>query len=206
MDALVTTDTDARRQLRDFCHDAQQPISTIAALLACLRSEKSSREVARQLDQIAQQLAELADMADRVLLDEARPRWLDLGRELADVLDGFRLLHRGRVDLTVEQGVLVHGDALALRRVLRNLLDNARHACPDGPVTVHLRRTGDRCEIGIADRGSPRAGSGVGIGLGIVGRLAEQTGARVTVDQSAYGSVVTLTMRCARRLPQSRSA
>lgn len=206
MRVLGILDSDSRRLVRDFCHDARQPLATIGVLLECLRGSALDEDKALRLDQIADQVAELSSMADRVLLDEVRPGLLRLGRELAEVVDGFRLVHRGTVELVLDEDVIVVADALAVRRILRNLLDNARQAQPGGRIAVGLRRTADRCEISIADEGPARATWGVGIGLGIVGRLADQNEARVTIRTFESGSVVSLSMRCAAPVPTARPA
>jgi signal transduction histidine kinase len=142
----------------------------------------------------------------------------DLSRLVADRVEAWRdLAAESGVTLAdrVEPGlraVLVDG---AIEQVLDNLLDNAVQAsAPSGEVSIEARRTGDRLEIRVADRGrgmsaderahafdrfwrSPLSapGGGSGLGLPIVAGLVRAAGGTVTLEETPGGgltAVVTL--------------
>jgi signal transduction histidine kinase len=116
----------------------------------------------------------------------------------------------------------VLADGEALRRALRNLIENAvRHGRPaagDGWVGVQAKREGDGIEITVTDRGPgiPReelahlfepfyrgrdaAANGVpgsGVGLSLVRHVAEALGGTATVSTGAQGSAFTLRLPAA---------
>jgi signal transduction histidine kinase len=108
----------------------------------------------------------------------------------------------------------VRGDAAALERAVRNLIENAQlHGPRDGRVAVLVRRNGERVLVTVRDdgaglvgeaaerafdrfwRGAETAGRpGSGLGLAIVRSTAERhggtarvDGGRVTIDLPAAG-------------------
>jgi len=97
----------------------------------------------------------------------------------------------------------VRGDARLLRRMIRNLLENAkRHGAP--PVTVTVNRIGDSVELAVCDGGPgvPEvhrdrifepfyAGArGAGLGLSIVRQVARRHGGEARCVGNCF--VVTL--------------
>lgn len=112
-----------------------------------------------------------------------------------------------------EPGVLgVSGDPNELRRAILNLIANAITATPEhGTIVVRGRRSGDNVLIAVEDDGygvpaersaalfqrfgRARSGSGTGLGLYIVRRIAEQHGGSVAyAPREPAGSVFTLTL------------
>ena len=84
-------------------------------------------------------------------------------------------------------GLLIPGDPVLLRRMLLGLISNAAQACPEGRLTLSLRRAGGRALLTVSDNGPlpdqrqldalmsrsgpeeiPRPGQGAGLGLSIV--------------------------------------
>jgi signal transduction histidine kinase len=102
-------------------------------------------------------------------------------------------------------------DAFRMTQVLRNLVDNAAEAAPDGVVSLHARKLGDSyVEITVTDSGpglpeeirarlfepfvTTKAG-GTGLGLAIARRLVEAHGGRMYFESPADGGTrVRLTM------------
>jgi signal transduction histidine kinase len=100
----------------------------------------------------------------------------------------------------------IEGDGALLRRVLDNLIDNARkYSDPESPITLRMRRDGDGILIAVIDRGMgidaadlphiftpffradrsrTRKTGGVGLGLTLVRRIVTAHGGSVDVKST----------------------
>jgi signal transduction histidine kinase len=110
------------------------------------------------------------------------------------------------------QALVVQGDPHELRRAIANLVANAIDATPrGGHVTMRCYASGESIAIGVEDDGygvpeerrtslfqrfaGGHPGSGTGLGLYIVRRIAEKHGGTVAyASRSPRGSVFTLTL------------
>ena len=136
---------------------------------------------------------------------------VDLGVLASDAVEDVRMVAPGRsIDLVVsdEHPPVVIGDELRLRQVLGNLLGNALQHTPEH-AAIHVRvgtrsdDTGQWAVLEVADEGPglpaehadrvferfyrvdaarTRSAGGSGLGLSIVGGLAEAHGGRVELD------------------------
>src|SRR5262249_31762813 len=101
---------------------------------------------------------------------------------------------------------IVQGDAGLLRRLFRNLLDNASaHGGPEPPEVEVIPAAGSGVRILVCDRGPGvpeaerekifepfyrvrgMAGSGAGLGLALVRQIAEQHGGQVFCSERSGG-------------------
>ena len=131
-------------------------------------------------------LRDVAGQAVQAWVPKALAKNIDLGFELEDAWTG--------------------GDALLLRELLANLLDNAiAYTDPGGAVTVRTGATADGVwleveddGIGIPESARPHvferfyrvagtAGEGCGLGLAIVSEIADRHGARVQIITPSQG-------------------
>lgn len=110
---------------------------------------------------------------------------------------------------------MVNGDAIALERIIRNLVENAvKHSPADHTVQLTLGATAERIQFSVTDRGigippehlpklfdrfyrvdaaRRRIEGGAGLGLAIVKTLAEAQGGTVSAQSEiGIGSVFTV--------------
>jgi signal transduction histidine kinase len=167
----------------------------------------------------------LSDMVGQVLdfagIQSGRQAYTLQPTEVAAVVDGA--LHdcrwllkerRARIERDIPAGLpAVQGDAAALRRALRNLIENAakyggRPDSPDPWIGVRARSTGQEVEITVEDRGGglrredlpylfepfyrgrealARSIAGSGLGLSVVRHIAEAHHGRVSVELGDVG-------------------
>ncbi len=209
-----------RRFVGDASHELRNPLSTIISALevALAHPELLQREL---IDETvlpeAQRMQTLID--DLLLLARADEHGVPLRRDDVDVDDlaageARRIqratAHAVAVDLVATRLV---GDADALTRVLRNLLENAvRHA--HSRVEVSLRQDHGLVRLTVGDDGPgiavedrervfgrfvrldsdrSRAGGGSGLGLAIVAEIVAAHGGSVTAgERTGGGTIITV--------------
>ncbi len=176
-------------------HDMRNPLNTISMAVA-LADVDTRREVGEQVRRVAR----LADD----LLDYARPWTVEpVPLDVAGI---------GAIVSVRSDGSLVLADPRQLRRVLDNLLDNARLAGAtrievevighDNRVRIHVLDDGPGIPDEVRDRifqpfVSRRPG-GTGLGLAIVARIMEAHGGTVTLGaKPGWTTCFTLTLPAA---------
>jgi two-component system, OmpR family, sensor kinase len=212
-----------RKFVADASHELRTPLTSILANLELLESELAGEQ---------------RDMADSALRSSRRMRRLVADLLLLARADSGRDVPRAEVDLSKVAGeaareagalssdhpvsldltgpVIVSGVADDLHRLAGNLIENALIHTPGGtPVTVSVRRDGDRAILEVSDRGpgvphdmrdrvferfargdgdaAPAGGSG--LGLAIVRAVTAAHGGAVEIRDAEGGGarfVVTL--------------
>jgi len=220
-----------RELLANVSHELRTPLARIRVALD-LANEADPRDVVASIGEIAQDLAELERIVDDVLasarlaLDASAPssrpamlvrtERLDTHALLEKSVSRFHSSHPERT-LTVriaEDLPEVMADAVLLRRVVDNLLDNAHKYTdePAKPITLEARRDGgdivieERDQgIGIdkddlerlfepffrADRSRTRATGGLGLGLALARRVIDaHRGTIVFASEVGEGTIV----------------
>ncbi len=175
--------------LANASHELRTPLARIRMAVELM---KESADPVRKAG-LEQDIAELDALIDEILLasrlDAAKER--DVGEEV-DLL-ALAAEECARYDNVALDGqkISVRGDPRLLRRMVRNLLENAtRHGAP--PVEVRVSRTAEGGELCVCDGGAgiPEAeservfepfyragtGQGSGLGLALVRQIARRHG------------------------------
>ena len=202
--------------LANASHELRSPLTRIRMgleLMGHQPSESFKQEIKRNINELDQLIDEIL-LASRLDAREA-----DMGTvELVD-LTGLAAEECARVDAELETGgssstVEVPGVAKLLRRVIRNLLENARRYS-DGEVHLAVLQQGDSAVLRVSDRGpgvpealrerifepfyrlpgaSEREG-GVGLGLALVKSIAIRHNGQVLCSENpGGGAVFTVTL------------
>ena len=217
--ALLRTE---KELLANVSHELRTPLARIRVALD-LAAEGDLERSRRYLAEIGADLEELTQLVDDVLtaarLDLAAGREpgmeLPLRRERVDgrdlvlrAADRFRAAHPTReLEVSVDPGLpALDADPALLRRVLDNLLDNARKYSDDGAritLAAHQQDGAVSVEVtdgGIgleeadlarlftpffrSDRSRARGTGGVGLGLALAKRVVEAHGGRIGAESA----------------------
>ncbi len=198
--------------LANASHELRSPLTRIRMgleLMGDANPQSAKQEIARNIAELDQLIDEIL-LASRLDAQEA-----DMGTiEMVDVM-GLCAEECARVGAVLDvqagvQGLETLGVSKLLRRLIRNLLENAaRYGAVNGPDDVHVwcSVTDDNIELKVCDRGpgvpvqfrekifeaffrlpgaSERAGS-VGLGLALVKSIAERHQGRVFCEDRTGG-------------------
>lgn len=195
-----------------FNHSAER----IEALMAAQKSllANASHELRSPLARIRMAVELMEGQASPAIRTELNRNIAELDQLIDEVLLASRLdsvqstaQEHGQVDLTAllaeectrtgaafdAEALTVTGDARLLRRLVRNLLENARRYGADKPVDADLRRVGGHVVLQVCDQGpgvpqaererifepfyrvpgASEAAGGVGLGLSLVRQIAQ---------------------------------
>jgi signal transduction histidine kinase len=209
--ARIESLVDAHKMLlANASHELRTPLTRIRLGLELAGGSPERRA------ELEKDIAELDQLVDEILLLSR----LDAA-EKSDVRENVDLTALAAEecarydDCTVEAGpVTVHGDPALLRRMIRNLVDNAElHGRP--PIEVTVDRQNDQAILRVTDHGPiidesarerlfsmfyripGRSGpKGSGLGLALVKQIARRHGGDVVYD-AARGSCFTVTLPAA---------
>jgi signal transduction histidine kinase len=205
----------------DAAHELRSPLAAVRASIDVARAHPdaySTAELAADLEGEVLRMQALVDdllLLARVGSAPVERTAIDLGRLAHDAVGAARKVDR--IDVAMVGSGNALGEAAAVGRVVRNLVDNAlRHASSrvvvtvaDGSVTVEDDGSGvsetDRERVFERfvrlDEARERDAGGSGLGLAIAREVAREQGGDVTLAESGLGG-----LRAALRLPVSAAS
>jgi signal transduction histidine kinase len=210
--------------LADASHELRTPVAALQGSAETLLREQPERPDRDAIEAgLARDAARLGRLVDDLLgltRAEAQHRNVPLRLDALAVQEAADASRRaGGLPVTVQpcEPAATSGDPDALRRLLRNLLDNAVAVAPAGDprVNVAVQHVDGHVEAIVTDNGPgvpaadrdrvfqrfvrlDRGRPGNGIGLAIAQRIAQQHGGTLTCDPAERGARFTL------RLPARR--
>jgi len=185
-----------RLLLANCSHELRTPLARIA-IAASLLGEQAD---AKTREELKRDIAELDHLIEEILL--ASRLEAVQGLERAEPVDLLAVAAEEAAHYDLEasgQPITVEGDRLLLRRLVRNLLENARRYGGDGPVEVSVQPSGARAILEVRDHGpgvppdererifepfyrpaaTRETGRGSGLGLALVRDIAGRHGGSV---------------------------
>jgi two-component system, OmpR family, sensor histidine kinase TctE len=202
-----------KRFIADAAHQMKTPLAGMRMQSELALRQVDAGEIHRSLEQLAKSSESATRLVNQLLAlarAENQPHaglafeQVDLAQLARDtVQDWVPASFAHQIDLGFEppdETIHIAGNALMLRELLSNLIDNAlRYTPPGGSVTVRVRRDGADALLEVEDTGpgiapAERAhvferfyrilGSGApgsGLGLAIVREIAQQHGAEIDI-------------------------
>ena len=182
--------------LASASHELRTPLARIRMTVELMKENAEPRRK-RELEE---DIAELDALLDEILLASRLDALATL--EAGEVVDLLALAAEEAARYDVElsgESASLRGDPRLLRRMIRNLLENARrHGAP--PVTIALRRIEEGVELSVCDRGAGVAETdrervfepfyggarGSGLGLSIVRQIARRHGGDVQCNGNCF--------------------
>jgi two-component system sensor histidine kinase QseC len=191
-----------RRFTADAAHELRTPVAGIKAQAQVARSASSDSDRTRALDNAIIGCDRAAHLIDQLLtlaridtLSDETTEPCQLRAIAAEMIASIAptALNRDvRLALLESEEVLVRGNPVLLRIMLRNLIDNAaRHTPPGTSVRIEISKESGRISLSVKDNGPGipedeldklgerfyrplgTSASGSGLGLSIVRRIAE---------------------------------
>jgi signal transduction histidine kinase len=179
------------RREQELKHDLLQALSAMSAVLGIIETDPlHTAVVLPRLEQLRVQVQWVAAILSE---HSAEPLNTDVGEAVADAWSAGGLHALCRVRLVREPVPVAMVDPIALRRAVRNMLDNAiRAAGITGLVEVSVRPEDDEIVVEVADSGPGfgKIASQQGLGLAGVRRFAGLSGGALHVSGSSLGGAL----------------
>lgn len=213
VDTLQTRAQREREFASDVAHELRTPLAAMA-LQARAAQQEPSPERLQQLEQeslkagrILSQLLDLA-RAQRNATDALAPARVVLGELAARLIASHApAAYESGHELSLlepEEPIAVLAQPLLLELALRNLIENALRHTPGGTqVVVAVWQTPQAVGVSVSDDGRraqaatvlPAEKGGLGLGLRLVERIAEQIGAQLERDAGEQPMTTRFTLR-----------
>jgi signal transduction histidine kinase len=181
--------------LANASHELRTPLSRIRLGVELLKEGADPQDLKRKAD-LERDIAELDGLIDEILLSSRLDavKGLDRGEEIDLLALAAEEAARYEHCTVAGEPVIVCGDRALLRRMMRNLIENAeRHGAP--PIDIDVRPNGPQASLTVSDRGpgvaqadrervftpffripGSEGKTGTGLGLTLVRQIARQHG------------------------------
>lgn len=199
--------------LANVSHELRSPLARMRMAVELLADDGRPELKAS----LARDIAELDALIDE-LLEASR---LDAGAaaEHSEAVELLALAAEEAAEFRADASgsvATVHGDARLLRRLVRNLLENARRYGGGTPIEISVASDGEVVTLRVCDRGpgvaetererifapffrirgTAESGNGVGLGLALVRQIARRHGGDARCEaREGGGSVFVVTLR-----------
>jgi two-component system, OmpR family, sensor histidine kinase QseC len=210
VDSLQTRAEREREFASDVAHELRTPLTGLALQAGAARHEPSADRLA-QIEQEALRaggiLAQLLALARAQRIDEQQPADCQLGEVAADQVARYSpVAHETGHEIELLQPaevVRVEVPPLLVELALRNLLENAVRHTPTGThIRVEVWVRPGAVGLSVSDDGARGAGAppshvgaGLGLGLRLVARVADQTGGSFAREPAAAPMTTCFTLR-----------
>lgn len=219
---LQKAEDERRTFSADTAHELRTPLAVMRAHLDSLDDKETTAQLSQDVDHITRTLEQMLVKSRIEAIDVKPDEQADLSKiatEMAAYLAPLVIKEGGSIEvLGGEEPLIVNGNRFALEQALRNLVENAikysaRFSIITIDVVAQTSDDGPRLRVTDHGRGVPqedreliferyhradRRGSGTGLGLFIVRRVAEAHGGRVYVEDAPGGGAM-FTMQFPRR-------
>jgi len=185
--------------LANASHELRTPLARIRMAVELMKENAEPKRKA----ELEQDIAELDALIDEILLASRLDALKSLETDEPVDLLALAAEESARYDNAALDGqsVTVRGDPRLLRRMIRNLLENAkRHGAP--PIEVSVSLTAESVELTVCDGGAgipeserervfepfhrAAAGRGTGLGLALVRQIARRHGGEAHTRGSCF--------------------
>jgi heavy metal sensor kinase len=214
LDRLEEAVSELRRFTADASHELRTPLAVLklqaqSALSSGALDPRAAALVRSQLEEIDALKRMVEDLLtlSRLESEEGERSTVDLADVVVETVEQVRPMAEAKgvlLEATAVAAAAVRGERSDLRRMLRNLLDNAlQHTGAGGRVRVALERLDGSVRLSVSDTGAgippsetrriferfyradpsrDRRTGGAGLGLAIVARIVEFHEGRVSVE------------------------
>lgn len=208
----------------EAAHEVRTPLASLRAQAEVAMDERDPDALRRRVAKIHVGAVQASQLVSQLLMDATISHRLEnqetdttaFSAIVEDVLQRLDPDQAGRVTVSEAPDAAaaeVRGDRLALREMLRNLVDNAL-VYSTGPVLIEIGTTGGRLAVVVADRGpgiplaerasvqerfarggNSAATTGSGLGLSIVRRVVDaHEGSLGLLDRSGGGLMANVSL------------